>query len=448
MELSQKTKVYIGLVCIIAVYILYSLFSSDYSIVISDLIFWSILAAVAESLIIKLPNGMGVSVGLAINLAAIIVGGPLTATLVAAMGVILRVPKKEGLGFVHIFKEPIYKTLFNVSNAIIAIGISSLVYHKMLVTFNGILETNTVIYYLVSLTRSKDHGFSLLPTLLTLPVYVFLNTIILARLLSFLYDKKFLSLWLSSVLGVLSSSFAVGTIGVIMALSYTEYGIGAVLLFFGPLLLARFSFKLYMDMRNVYVKTIQLLNRTMEAKDAYTSGHATRVQDYAVALAKEVGLPEKKIENIRMASILHDIGKIGIDDNILKKPLALTPVEYSMIQQHPTIGAEILKDVDFLKEISEIIKYHHERFDGKGYPDGLIGGAIPMEAAILAIADVYDAMTSNRPYRTAMEPDVALKEIRKNAGTQFDPLLAEKFVQIMNRQVQHVERQAAASATE
>jgi putative nucleotidyltransferase with HDIG domain len=219
-----------------------------------------------------------------------------------------------------------------------------------------------------------------------------------------------------------------------MALSYSQYGIGAVLLFFGPLLLARFSFKLYIDMRNVYVNTIQLLNRTMEAKDSYTSGHAARVQEYAVSLAKEIGMSERKIENIRKAAILHDIGKIGIDDSILKKSGSLTAAEYSMIKQHPVIGAEILKDVDFLKEITEIIRHHHERYDGKGYPDGLKGDAIPIEAAILAIADVYDAMTSNRPYRSAMEKDVALREIRQNAGTQFDPILADKFVQIIYTQ--------------
>jgi putative nucleotidyltransferase with HDIG domain len=374
-------------------------------------------------------------VGLAINLAVIIVGGPLTATLVSAFGVMLRVPKKEGIGYIHIFKEPIYKTLFNMSNAVIAIGISALAYHKMLFVFNSILANKSgILYSFLNMTRSEDHGFSLIPTLLTLPVYVFLNTIILARLLSFLSGIKFFGLWLNNVVGVLASSLAVGSIGVIMALSYSQYGIGAVLLFFGPLLLARFSFKLYIDMRNVYVNTIQLLNRTMEAKDSYTSGHAARVQEYAVSLAKEIGMSERKIENIRKAAILHDIGKIGIDDSILKKSGSLTAAEYSMIKQHPVIGAEILKDVDFLKEITEIIRHHHERYDGKGYPDGLKGDAIPIEAAILAIADVYDAMTSNRPYRSAMEKDVALREIRQNAGTQFDPILADKFVQIIYTQ--------------
>ena len=224
----------------------------------------------------------------------------------------------------------------------------------------------------------------------------------------------------------------VGTLGIIIAIAYIGYGYGAVLLFFGPLLLARYSFRLYVDMRNLYISTIQTLSKTIEARDPYTSGHANRVEEYSVMLAKEIGLSTEKIRDIKTAALLHDIGKIAIDDSILNKSSRLTSEEYAQIMKHPGVGADIISKMDFFKNIKEIVRYHHERYDGKGYPEGLVGDDIPLEACILAIADAYDAMTSDRPYRQALDKGQALKEIEKNAGTQFHPDLAKTFVSIMS----------------
>jgi putative nucleotidyltransferase with HDIG domain len=185
-------------------------------------------------------------------------------------------------------------------------------------------------------------------------------------------------------------------------------------------------------MRNLYISTIQTLSKTIEARDPYTSGHANRVLDYSVKLAKEIGLSDEKVQNIRTAALLHDIGKIAINDSILNKSSKLTSEEYAEIMKHPSVGAEIVSKMDFFKNIKGIVRYHHERYDGKGYPDGLVGDDIPLEACILAIADAYDAMTSDRPYRQALAKDEALKEIENNAGTQFHPELARTFVSIMS----------------
>ena len=135
-----------------------------------------------------------------------------------------------------------------------------------------------------------------------------------------------------------------------------------------------------------------------------------------------------KIESIKTAALLHDIGKIAINDNILNKADRLTREEYEEIKKHPSIGADIISKMDFFKDITIYVRHHHERYDGKGYPDGLVGDDIPIEASILAIADSYDAMTSNRSYRKALTKEEALKEIEVNAGTQFHPLLADVFV--------------------
>ena len=185
-------------------------------------------------------------------------------------------------------------------------------------------------------------------------------------------------------------------------------------------------------MRNIYISTIEAFNSALEAKDPYTSGHAFRVEEYSVKLAKSYGLPKEKIQNIKNAAVLHDIGKIGIRDSVLNKAEKLTQEEYQEIMTHPTIGADIIKKVDFLERISDIIRYHHERYDGRGYPEGLSGEEAPIEAYILALADSYDAMTSDRPYRKALTHDKAIEEIKNNTGTQFHPGLAEKFIEVFS----------------
>ena len=188
-----------------------------------------------------------------------------------------------------------------------------------------------------------------------------------------------------------------------------------------------------METRTLYLSTIQAFNSAMEVKDAYTYGHASRVEEYAVELAQAFELPFDKIQGIKDAAILHDIGKIGVNDNILNKTTSLTEEEYEEIKKHPSIGAEIIGKVDFLESISKIIKHHHERYDGNGYPDGLCGDKIPIESCILAIADSYDAMTTDRPYRIALSEEEALAEVKNNAGSQFHPELAKTFCDILER---------------
>lgn len=411
MKLSKETQIYIGLISVFAASVMFFLLTQYQISDWETLVFWSSLAVVTESLSIVLPSGVGISVNLAISLASITVGGPLTAAVVSGLGFAISIVKEKNNKYSHIFNTPFYRTAFNSAQGIIATGVAGIAY---------------------MLTGGKTDKFYLLQTLIILPVYMILNSVIIAKLMSLISSYSFLSVWVNNMRGFIPSMLAVGSVGIIIAMAYKSYGPIAVMLFFGPLLFARFSFKMYIDLRNTYIETIQALNRFMEAKDAYTSGHAMRVKEYAVMLATAAELPEGKVRNIEKAAILHDIGKIGIDDNILKKPFKLTKVEYEEIQKHPVIGAEILSEVDFLKDISKIIRHHHERYDGKGYPDGLKGAEISVESSILAIADVYDAMTSSRPYRDSLGKDVALKEISVNAGTQFNPDLANKFVILMS----------------
>lgn len=181
--------------------------------------------------------------------------------------------------------------------------------------------------------------------------------------------------------------------------------------------------------------TLQLMSSlasTIDAKDEYTNGHSNRVSMYSIAIARAANcFSEKEMETLVHASLLHDIGKIGISDAIIRKPGRLSDEEYEAIQNHPLIGWNILKNVSMLPGISWVARWHHERYDGRGYPDGISGDAIPVMVRIVSIADSYDAMTSNRSYRKAMSNDVAIKELLKARGTQFDPHLVDIAVPLI-----------------
>jgi putative nucleotidyltransferase with HDIG domain len=176
-----------------------------------------------------------------------------------------------------------------------------------------------------------------------------------------------------------------------------------------------------------------VLAKIIDARDPFVSSHTTKVADYAVAIATELGLPVVRVESIRQAALLHDIGKIGISEQILHKPAKLTSEEYLIVKVHTLLGAELLETCQGLRHLALIVKHHHEWWDGTGYPDNLQGEAIPLEARILAVCDAVEAMASDRPYSPAMSLDEIIAELRRYAGTQFEPNIVEKFVRVTER---------------
>jgi diguanylate cyclase (GGDEF)-like protein/putative nucleotidyltransferase with HDIG domain len=181
-------------------------------------------------------------------------------------------------------------------------------------------------------------------------------------------------------------------------------------------------------------EAIEALSAAVDAKDSNTQGHSEAVTAYAVALARRLGLSESELENVRAAALLHDIGKIGMPDAILKKPGALEQGEWEVVESHTEVGSHILEKIQQLKAIIPGVRHHHERFDGMGYPTGLQGAQIPLTARIIALADSFDAMVSDRSYRKAMSKQQAMEEIERCAGTQFDPQLVKLFIGVLDDQ--------------
>ena len=215
---------------------------------------------------------------------------------------------------------------------------------------------------------------------------------------------------------------------------FTKEEIEVMTIFAAQVAIAIQESRYYDDIRKNYFNTIHALVLAIEARDPYTRGHTDRVTKYAMGIARNLNVDESDIEMLRYAAEVHDIGKISIPDVILNKPGRLTPAERAMIELHPLKGVEMLEPLEFLKPAIPIVRYHHERFDGTGYPDGLEKESIPLLARILSCADSFDAMTSERPYRNRkLTVEEALNEIRNNAGSQFDPFVARLFIKSMRQ---------------
>ena len=180
-----------------------------------------------------------------------------------------------------------------------------------------------------------------------------------------------------------------------------------------------------------YLESIEVLRKTVEVKDVYTRGHSDRVSEYSLLIGEKLNLPPDQMKTLKIGALFHDIGKIGIPDAILLKTDKLTDDEYSEIKNHPAIGAHILSNASIFADIVPIVKHHHERYDGKGYPSRLAGEDIPYLARIVAVADTFDAMTSRRSYRQALDFDYTMAEIERCKGTQFDPAIADIFLEIL-----------------
>lgn len=365
---------------------------------------------VAEASPVILPNGQtSVSVGFALVLAGVFLFGPGTGVWLAAIAT-LTFEQLSG----QIRWE---RVLYNRAQLALSAAAGGLVF----VATGG--HPGSV---------SLPHD--LLPMLLCGVGYWVVNWAFVSIAVAVIRGVGLTEAWESQRLVFISVNYIVLIpLAILIAMIYLAVGQVGVALFILPLVVARFALQRYVDTEKLLVGTINALVRAIEARDEYTSGHSERVRLYAVATAKEMGIPSETLRMLDYLASLHDIGKIGIRDSILRKEGPLTAEEYEEVKQHPVMGATILSQLETIGKNVDMLKYHHERFDGTGYPTGLSSVSIPLGARIIAVCDSYDAMTTHRPYRPVKTPQQAVLELQKCAGTQFDPDVVRAFCRIIGQ---------------
>jgi HD superfamily phosphohydrolase YqeK len=237
----------------------------------------------------------------------------------------------------------------------------------------------------------------------------------------------------SSVPLLLASDLGYAALGLVIAALWTVMGPFAAALVLVPLFVARWAMGQFAEQQRAYAATMAALCQAVETKDFYTRGHSERVSRGAGMIARQIGMRADRAEAIKYAGMLHDVGKLGVPTKVLQKTGPLTEEEFAAIQLHPMRGLEIVREIGFLNEALAGIMHHHEKIDGTGYPMGFAGDEIPEFARIIAVADAFDSMTSTRSYREARRMSEAIDELRKGAGTQFDPALVEAFIAALHR---------------
>lgn len=273
---------------------------------------------------------------------------------------------------------------------------------------------------------------TVLPVVVAGTTKLFVNVALISIVVALDNPSRAREAWQSSLRLAILPYFALMPLAVLGVLVYlTPAGISGILLLFVPLLLARLSLLAYMRLKESHLETIEALAAALEAKDSYSRGHSDRVGELARRTAQVMRFRASVVEEVENGGRLHDIGKIGVPDLVLKKPSPLTPEELETMRRHVEIGAEIVKPLSFLRSVTGMVRYHHEWFGGGGYPGEMEGTSIPLGARVLAVCDAWDAMTSNRIYRRAMEPLEAWRRLVAGAGTQFDPEVVSAFKKVI-----------------
>jgi putative nucleotidyltransferase with HDIG domain len=425
-SMSRSSKIYAYSISLIGLplglYCIYSYISTlvTYADPSQELVQFGVLWAlnvVCRCFPIYIRDDYAIDMSFICYLATILCKGPVfavTMVLISTPFVVVGSNTEEKV-YYHIFNIPFIKTAFNTSNFMISIFLSGVLFEKTGGVVGSLLLPGV-----------------LLPCMVAAFTYLLFNCGILLVLFSLDQKTPFFPALLKNLIEFFPNITASAPIGYFIAqFLMMKDGEYLVLLFMLPLLLARYSFVLYLDVKQNYYNMVKTLTAALEAKDQYTEGHSHRVEHYSELIARKMHRPSFEIENIKVAALLHDVGKIGIDDKILNKPGPLTQEERDTIMTHPMIGANILKNVKLNQEVRTAIIHHHERYDGGGYPDHTKGDEIPLTVYIIGLADAYDAMTSNRPYCQSLADEDVLEIVTKEIGKQFHPKVAAAFLDVL-----------------
>jgi HD-GYP domain-containing protein (c-di-GMP phosphodiesterase class II) len=371
--------------------------------VLAGLTFWTVLTLVASALPVRMPRGTMISVAMAPIVAAMVLGGPVAAGFVAAIG---STELRELRG-----RVPWYGSLSNHAGIVLPAVAGALVFETLLRFASG------------------PPGI-LLATLVGATVLFSLNTVLATTAVSLQHGDSLRLVLMGDARAFAANNLALAPLAWLMAQIYAlPGGWWATLLFGLPLYTTRLASHSFVEMREMFTQTIGALAEAVDKRDPFTSKHSRRVMEISIDIGRVMRLSEPEMEAIEWGGLLHDVGKIGVPDHVLLKADKLTRDERAIMNAHPVLGAQIIAPVTKLAPELPIIRHHHEWYNGSGYPDRLIGEEIPKLARLLHVADAFEAMTAQRPYR--MKPlsiQQALEELRKFAGVQFDPLVVDAFV--------------------
>lgn len=374
-----------------------------------EIVLFVALIVIADMAQITLPRGgASLSASSPIDLAGIVLLGP------AAMVVAEAIASLFSEVFVQ--RRPAIRIFFNVPLLILTVGTAGLVY-----------------YAFPAAWRTFDTGRFLFPLIVASVVYYAVNTLSVSTIIALEARKNVLSFWNQNYRSTFVHIVAYFPIGAVITLVYASYGPWTILLFVVPIFLARYSFKLYVEMKEAHINTVAALTSAIDANDPFTHGHSYRVSRYALRIGRALGLSDHDLEILEYGALLHDIGKIAIRHDILMKRGKLNDEEYTTLKQHPTVGADIVENLKFLREAAVLVRYHHEQPNGHGYPDGLAGDEIPLGARIILVVDAFDAMTSDRPYRKGLAIGRVVEQYMKYRGQQFDMEIATLLLNLIDR---------------
>jgi HD-GYP domain-containing protein (c-di-GMP phosphodiesterase class II) len=366
---------------------------------ISRVLFWTLIALTTAAFPVRLPGGVVAGITTAPIIAAIFdtqLANPLAVCWIALVGTTELRDIRRQIAW--------YGTLYNR-------------FAYVLAAFAGWL-----VFNLVQPVLQAGEPFGTVALIVLVGFAFSVTNMFLAVTAASLRTKSPMArIWALSVSNTLFGTIALVFLGWLMAEVAINVGLWATVLFMVPLLLARYSFTKYAETRAMFLGTVSALSQAIDAKDGFTRGHADRVSRIAGAIAREMALSERLIEEIELAGMLHDIGKIGVEDQILMKPARLDPHEQELMRRHPIYGASILEPSESLRPLVPLVLHHHENFDGSGYPEGRKGEEIPLGSRIIIVADAYEAMTSDRIYRKAIGHERAMEQLNRYKGIQFDP---------------------------
>ena len=403
-------KVYVYFIFITGLSVFAYILLKYRDISVLGVVLFGALAFMADNLATPLPRTGSVAVNFEISFASLILFGPSTAIIVTAISFF---NIRE-----FIKKVPYYKHLFNAGQYLISVGITSIVFE---ITYN-----RTVVNFF----NPANIGY------IFLAAYIgfFLNTLLTAEAISISESKNFINIWIYNYAWLIPFKLFLVVMTIAVTFLYKLYGSFTIIFTLLPLIVAQYAYLLRIKERKTLLNSIMQIVKIIDAKDAYTAGHSKRVAEYTEKIARKLRLNEYDVDILTNLANLHDIGKVQIDLSVLNKPGKFNDSDWAEMKKHPEVGYKIVREIVFLKNSAKAILYHHERVDGEGYPYGVKGDKIPLFAKILTVADAYDAMTSDRPYKKALTQKKAIKELQKCADKEFDRKISSMMIEIIKEE--------------